>query len=472
MNYTYTDANGQQVFSDIRSTHLCIPHSLDGFNNTDTTLHTSASGRTVICFNGTLDPSSQDRYCPQCGGKMHIKGHNRGKILRHLNFGSAFTDLCFDHARFVCSCCGHTHMQTIPFKADHHLITKELHQYVWDLLAYGTYTLKQVSELTGLGKNTVKAIDKARLLAKYTIDGKTLRQPDDYTDVLGIDEFKLHDGHKFATHIVDMRTGHVLWIGYGKKKEVVYNFIEHVGDEWMSHVQAVACDMNSDFQEAFEERCPHLVIVFDHFHLVKNFNDKVISEVRKDEQRRLLEEGKKEAAAKLKGSKYILTSHRETLYQKDAEAYAGTVVSRSNELFNKPEYVRKEGYVTRYEELLKENELLLSCELVKEKLQNAYQCASEESMRAEIEEIIEICDATGDRHFQWFSRLLYKHYAGIISHAYYDVSSGKIEGINNKIKTIRRSGYGYPDDEYFFLKIIDSSHAEYVRNSRSHRKSD
>ena len=37
------------------------------------------------------------------------------------------------------------------------------------------------------------------------------------------------------------------------------------------------------------------------------------------------------------------------------------------------------------------------------------------------------------------------------------------------IKTIRRQGYGYPDDEYFFLKLIDSSRQEYVRNVPSHR---
>ena len=33
----------------------------------------------------------------------------------------------------------------------------------------------------------------------------------------------------------------------------------------------------------------------------------------------------------------------------------------------------------------------------------------------------------------------------------------KIEGINQKIKTIRRQSYGLPDDEYFFLKLFDAS---------------
>ena len=61
-------------------------------------------------------------------------------------------------------------------------------------------------------------------------------------------------------------TGHVLWIQEGKKKQVVYDFFDFVGEEWMSGVEAVACDMNSDFQEAFEDRCPDIQIVYDHFH--------------------------------------------------------------------------------------------------------------------------------------------------------------------------------------------------------------
>lgn len=152
----------------------------------------------------------------------------------------------------------------------------------------------------------------------------------------------------------------------------------------MDSVEAVACDMNSDFQEAFEERCPHIQPVFDYFHIVKNFNDKVVNEVRRAEQRRLLEEGDIEAAKSLKRTRYILTSSRSTLQRKDAE------------------------------------------------------------------------------------RLLTNHFEGVIAHATYPISSGKVEGINQRIKTLRRQGYGYPDDEYFFLKLFDMSRTGYTRNAKSH----
>ena len=96
--------------------------------------------------------------------------------------------------------------------------------------------------------------------------------------------------------------------------------MDHVGDDWMKHVEAVACDMNADFASAFKERYPHINIVYDRFHIVKNFNEKVIDPVRKDEYKRLILEGRDKEAADLKREKYILASNRDTLEKKDKEA--------------------------------------------------------------------------------------------------------------------------------------------------------
>ena len=89
-------------------------------------------------------------------------------------------------------------------------------------------------------------------------------------------------------------------------------------------------------------------------------------------------------------------------------------------------------------------------------------------MAKDISEIMDICEATENSHLLWFRRLLDSHFKGIIAHATFKVSSGKIEGINNKIKTLRRQGYGYPDDDYFFLKLLDASRKPYERNTPSH----
>lgn len=111
---------------------------------------------------------------------------------------------------------------------------------------------------------------------------------------------------------------------------------------------------------------------FDYFHLVKNFNDKVVSEVRKDEFRRLMDEGNEEEARMLKRSRYILTARRKTLPRKDAECEAGKVLHRKSVLFALPEKRRTGRALSRYEELIAKNRLFQTADLVKEALREVY----------------------------------------------------------------------------------------------------
>ena len=278
MNCIRAEAKAQIDFShNDNISFLMIPSALEGFSNTDTSFEMSKSGRTVYCFSGNLK-DDMPRTCSCCGSRMHVNNHLNAS-LRHLCFGGALTVVKFAKLQLRCPECGATVMQDVPFKAKHHRITQELYNYARDLLALGNYTNRQVGQITGLDENTVKTIDKRRLQEEYTIDGKKLIRPEHPARILGIDEFKLHDGHRYATHIIDMDNGHIQ-------------------------------------------------PVFDHFHIVKNFNDKVIGAVRKDEQKRLQEEGDVEAAKSLKRTKYILTSSRKTLQRKDTEAKVRAVTAK------------------------------------------------------------------------------------------------------------------------------------------------
>ena len=397
--------------------------------------------------------------CPFCGGEM--ERHGEPPItLWHLPMGMDRVKVEVARQRWSCASCGRAPIDRVPFKAAGHRVTVPLLNFVQDLLALGL-TLKAVSLMTGLHKNVVKEIDKARLEALYTEAGedgaRRLRKPEHQARYLGIDEFKLHDGHRYATVVMDLETGHVLWLAHTKKKQVVYDFCDFVGKEWMSKVVAVACDMNADFERAFLERHPHLAVVYDRFHLVKNFNEKVISAVRKDEQRRLRDEGLEDEAKALKGSKYILMTKASTRREKDRGAREGKVVSRGNALFNKPEVAQRGGNRKRYQELMGRNELLAACDMVKELISRAYGYRQEKRMRECMEEVVAVCRGTGNGHFEWFARLVEGHMDGIVAHARHQISSGKVEGTNGMIKALRRTGYGYPDDEYFFLKIFDAS---------------
>jgi hypothetical protein len=122
---------------------------------------------------------------------------------------------------------------------------------------------------------------------------------------------------------------------------------------------------------------------------------------------------------------------------KDAQARTGEPISRSGSIFPKEEYVRKEGYEARYGELLSQNKLLFTLDLIKERLSLSYTREDEVLMADDISWIMDTCSASGNSHLQWFGRLLSNHFEGIIAHATYKISSGKMEGINNKIKVLR-----------------------------------
>ena len=115
------------AFEETASTqeYLLIPSSLTGFHNTDTTSELLPSGRSSLCMNGTLS-LREERVCPFCG-KSHLHINQRlPQRLKHLPVGNGTSSISFQNVQYLCMDCGRTHMQEIPFKSEHHFITREL----------------------------------------------------------------------------------------------------------------------------------------------------------------------------------------------------------------------------------------------------------------------------------------------------------------------------------------------------------
>jgi transposase len=115
-------------------------------------------------------------------------------------------------------------------------VTKRLADAV--VLLCEVLPIQHVAQHYGMSWNTVKRIHKAHLqkeLEPADLSGIT---------VIGMDEFAIQKGHRYATVIVDMDTKRVLWVGLGRGREDIRPFFHLLGKEGCKQLEAVAMDMN------------------------------------------------------------------------------------------------------------------------------------------------------------------------------------------------------------------------------------
>lgn len=98
--------------------YIHLPSGLTGFHNFKTIIEVAQSGREIYLMHGELE-RGEAPTCPECGQKMHTHG-SRITMLRHLCFGSRLSAVSFEKRRYRCPCCGHTEMESVPFKANGH----------------------------------------------------------------------------------------------------------------------------------------------------------------------------------------------------------------------------------------------------------------------------------------------------------------------------------------------------------------
>ena len=182
--------------------------------------------------------------------------------------------------------------------------------------------------------------------------------------------------------------------------------------------------MNGAYEEEVRYQCPFAEIVYDLFHVVVKFGREVIDRVRVDEANRLKHD--KPARKVIKGSRWLLLRNAENVPQKDR---------------------------VRLEELLSANRKLMTVYLLKDDLKHLWNYKYPAAARRFWKQWYNRAIRSRIEPLKKFARNLKKRIDGVISHCRWPLHTSLIEGINNKIKVIKRMAYGYRDDEYFFLKI-------------------
>jgi transposase len=326
--------------------------------------------------------------------------------------------------RVECRRCGVVRQVKIGFADPRVSYTRSFERYALELSR--RMTIKDVAEHLKITWDVIKEIQKRNLKRRFGRPKlKHLKQ-------IAIDEISTGKGHRYVTIVMDLQSGAVVHVGPGKGGDALEGFWKRLRRSG-AKMEAVATDMSLAYIEAVVTYLPEATLVFDRFHVIKLYQDK-LSELRRALYHQLHDTMQKKV---LKGVRWLLLKRPENLDPSRDE----------------PERLR---------EALRLNEPLAIAYYLKEELNEIWEQEDQETAVALLMDWIVYAESTGIRMLKDFAKTLRLHAWGIL--AYYDhpISTAALEGTNNKIKTMKRQAYGFRDPEFLKLKILGLHETKYA----------
>jgi len=361
--------------------------------------------------------------CPACGSR-EVQPHGTVKRrFRTVPIGSKPVFIEFPIPRVCCQHCGVTRQVAIDFADPRRSYTKAFERYALELSRH--MTILDVARHLGVSWDVIKEIQKRDLehrFARPKLGG--LRQ-------IAVDEIAAGKGQRYLTVVLDLETGAVVFVGDGRGGDALKPFWRRLRRA-KARVEAVAMDMSPAYQQAVSSHLNGAVIVFDHFHVVKLFNDKL-----SDLRRSLYHQAEDEQKKVLKGSRWLLLKAPENLDPDRDE-------------------------VARLEEALRLNKPLATAYYLKEDLRQFWDQPGKRFAGAFLRDWVRRAESSGVRMLEQMARTLTAHWSGLLAYYDYPISSGPLEGTNNKIKTMSRQACGFRDHEFYKLKILAIHEARYA----------
>ena len=355
--------------------------------------------------------------CP-CGHELLTYYDAKPRTVRDLSYGIyQVAWLSFDQCRVDCRRCGKISTEQLDWIEPFVKYTKRLAAAV-ALACEETRSLKYVAKQFCLHWATVKEIDKKALEARLPEVGETDAR------FLAVDEFSIRKRHRYGTTVIDPEAKKVLYVGKDRTEQSLAAFYEQMGTERCMAVEAVAMDMWQAFNKATVTHCPNAKIVFDPFHVIQSYGRDVIDAVRRDEYKKAVGEQREV----IKGSRYLLLKNEENLD-------------------------RARNEKSDLQQLLSLNRRLEKVYILKDDLKQLWRYKSTAWAEKWFAAWYRRAIYSKIEPLKSFARMLKRHKDGILAHCKYPLHTSVLEGINNKIKVIKRIAYGFRDEEYFFLKI-------------------
>ena len=352
--------------------------------------------------------------CACCGSSKILHKDSKKRTLRACNLGNLKAYIEITTYKLLCLSCSKRAWMKLPFAMGKYPLTKSFVNYIISLI--GISTLLHVARLSGLQWKTVKNLDKENLK----------RRPKQFSfkklEYLSIDEIAIRKGHHYMTIISDITTGQIIFAVEGRKEEVLEPFLKKLKRR-AKKLKAIAMDMSAGYSGAVKKHLSHIDIVFDRFHVTKVLTQ-ALDEVRKEEWKKCQEEGHNVA----KGKRFLLLRNFDNL---DTSGKAGL------------------------EKLLQINEKLSIAHTMKEQFRLFWDQPTRETGRRFLVNWIVGATSSRIKPLQKAAETLLSHFTGLLNYFDHRIDNGKAEGINNKIKVMKRQAYGFRDVEYFTLKLYN-----------------
>ena len=377
----------------------------------------------------TVESTQNGATCQSCGGWItQPNGYGREIELRHLPILGHRLNICLRPKRYKCPRCnGKTTTQALDWYEPKSPHTKAYDRHL--MLQLINSTVEDVSHKEDVGYD---AVDGA---VARCIQGRV--NWDEFTElkIIGIDEIALRKGHgNFVAILTTQQAdGHVALLGVlaDRQKETVRQFFESIPKRLWQTMKKVCTDMWEGYTNAVTEfAAAHpevsVEVVVDRFHVTKNYRE-CVDNLRKKECRRLKKELSETQYAAIHGVMWPLRKNSADLTAEEQEKLQH-LFAYSPDL--------KLAYTFR-EELTAIFELPLTKEEAKQHI-IAWQRKVSRSALTCFDKFLTTLDNWLDKIANYFTGRL---------------SSGFVEGLNNKIKTTKRRCYGILRNTTLFQRL-------------------
>jgi transposase len=242
--------------------------------------------------------------------------------------------------------------------------------------------------------------------------------------MMSVDEVAWQKWHKYVTNVVDIEKRKVIWNHNGRGKSTLDAFFKDLGKENASKIDAVACDGAKGFLSSIKQHAKNAIIVLDHFHVKSYLND-ALDTVRKEQLKKAKANHDTDLADLLHcRKKFILMQGRSSKRQRNI-----------------------------LDQLAELNDVVYRAMLLKEQFLEIYRAESRKSAQAGLGQWISAALASDIIPFRELAMKFFRKRHIILNYFQQRITSAISEGINNKIKRLKRMAYGYKDVSYFLLKI-------------------